>query len=124
MHDVRTNTGLRTLGCQAFSVASCEVSIKTASHTWNLREQNGDTSSEEYDKVVLRVVSFLQWPLTRSSDGSKQLLSQGTIDNLDFLQLSQCAYADDLAVASSSFGELMYALATAFRSVDYIAGLP
>ena len=44
-------------------------------------------------------------------------------DNLDFLQPAQCAYADDLAVASSSFRELMSALAPAFRSVDYIAGL-
>ena len=54
--------------------------LKTAPLTWNLREQNGDNSlwPEEYDKVVLRVVSFLQWPLTRSSDGSKKLLSQGT----------------------------------------------
>ena len=43
--------------------------------------------------------------------------------NQDFLQLAQCAYADDLAVASSSFRELMSALAPAFRSVDYIAGL-
>ena len=66
---------LRTLGRLAFSVASCEVLIRTASHTLNLREQNGDNSlwPEEYDKVVLRVVSFLQWPLTRSSDGSKKL---------------------------------------------------
>ena len=45
------------------------------------------------------------------------------LDNLDFLQPAQCAYADDLAVASSSFRELMSALAPAFRSVDYIAGL-
>ena len=45
------------------------------------------------------------------------------VDNLDFLQLAQCAYADDLAVASSSVRELMSALAPAFRSVDYIAGL-
>ena len=44
-------------------------------------------------------------------------------DNLDFLQLAQCAYADDLAVASFSFRVLMTALAPAFRSVDYIAGL-
>ena len=44
-------------------------------------------------------------------------------DNLDFLQLAQCAYADDLAVASFSFLVLMTALAPAFRSVDYIAGL-
>ena len=44
-------------------------------------------------------------------------------DNLDFLQPAQRTCADDLAVASSSFRELMYALAPAFRSVDYIAGL-
>ena len=44
-------------------------------------------------------------------------------DNLDFLQPAQSAYADDLAVASSSFRELMSALARAFRSVDYIDGL-
>ena len=45
------------------------------------------------------------------------------LDNLDFMQPTKCAYADDLAVASSSFRELMYALTPAFRSVDYIAGL-
>ena len=45
------------------------------------------------------------------------------LDGLDFLQPAQCAYADDLAVASSSFRELMFALAPAFRSIDCIAGL-
>ena len=71
---------LRTLGCPALSVASCEVFFGTSSHTWNLREQNEDTSlwPEECDTVVLRVVSFLQWPLTRSSDGSKSQLSRRT----------------------------------------------
>ena len=44
-------------------------------------------------------------------------------DNLDFLQLAQCAYADDLAVAAFFFRGLMAALAPAFRSVDSIAGL-
>ena len=44
-------------------------------------------------------------------------------NNLEFLQLAQCAYADDLAVASSSFRELMTALALASRSVDFIAVL-
>ena len=44
-------------------------------------------------------------------------------DNLQFLQPVQCAYADDLAIASSSFRELMFALAPAFRSIDCIAGL-
>ena len=45
------------------------------------------------------------------------------IDNLEFLQPAQCAYADDLAIVSSSLRELMVALAPAFRSIDYIAGL-
>ena len=43
-------------------------------------------------------------------------------DNLDFLQPTQCAYADDFAVAALSFRSLMTALAP-FRSVDYIVGL-
>ena len=42
---------------------------------------------------------------------------------LDFLQPIQCAYADDLAVAASSFQDLLIALAPAFHSVDHIAGL-
>ena len=42
---------------------------------------------------------------------------------LDFLQPAQCAYANDLAVAASSFWDLMTALAPAFHSVDHIAGL-
>ena len=45
------------------------------------------------------------------------------IDNLEFLQPAQCAYADDLAVVSSSFRELMFALAPAFLSIDCVAGL-
>ena len=36
-------------------------------------------------------------------------------DNLEFLQPAQCAYADDLAVASLSIRGLMTALAPAFR---------
>ena len=44
-------------------------------------------------------------------------------DNLNFLQPAQCAYADDLAVAASSFRGLVTALAPAFRSVDHIAGI-
>ena len=44
-------------------------------------------------------------------------------DDLDFLQPAQCAYADDLAVASSSFRQLVSALAPAFRSVEHIAGV-
>ena len=45
------------------------------------------------------------------------------VGNLEFLQPAQCAHADDVAVASSSFGELMFALAPSFRSIDCIAGL-
>ena len=48
---------------------------------------------------------------------------QRNADHLEFLQPAQCAYADDLAVASFSFRGLMTALAPAFSSVDYIAGL-
>ena len=42
---------------------------------------------------------------------------------LDFLQPAQCTYADDFAVAASSFRDVMIALAPAFHSVDHIAGL-
>ena len=45
-----------------------------------------------------------------------------SVDNLEFLQSAQCANADDLAVASSSFRDLMVALAPACRCIDYIAG--
>ena len=44
-------------------------------------------------------------------------------DGLDFLQSAQCAYAYDLAVAASSFRDLLTALAPAFQTVDQIAGL-
>ena len=40
------------------------------------------------------------------------------VDILEFLEPAQCAYADDLAVASSSFRELMFPMAPAFRSID------
>ena len=41
----------------------------------------------------------------------------------DFLQPAQCAYADDLAVAASSFRDSMTSLAPAIHSVDHVAGL-
>ena len=44
-------------------------------------------------------------------------------DKLELSQHIQCAYADDLAVASCSFRSSMTALAPAFRSMYYIAGL-
>ena len=42
---------------------------------------------------------------------------------LDFLQLTQCAYADDLAVAAPSFRGFLTASAPACQTVDQIAGL-
>ena len=41
---------------------------------------------------------------------------------LDFLQPAQCAYSDDLVVASS-FLDLLIALAPAFQSGDNVVGL-
>ena len=60
-------------------------------------------------------------------DGFRPWLQDAIIprnpDGLDFLQSARGAYADDLAVAASSFRDLMTALAPAFCSVDHIAGL-
>ena len=41
----------------------------------------------------------------------------------DFLRPAPCAYADDFAVAASSFRHLMTALSNDFKVVDRIAGL-
>ena len=41
----------------------------------------------------------------------------------DFLQPTQCAYADDLTVAALSFRCSMIALALAFQTVDQVAGV-
>ena len=41
----------------------------------------------------------------------------------DFLQPVPCAYADDFAVAASSFRRLMTALSPAFKVEDQTAGL-
>ena len=49
-----------------------------------------------------------------------RVIIRRNLDNLELLQLAQCAYADDLAVASLSFRGSMAALAPAFRSVDCI----
>ena len=96
----------------------------TASRTWNLQEPNGDNSlwPEEYDKVVLRVVSFLHWPLTQSSDGSKNQLSQGTPTTWNLCSLHN-ALTLTISLLHHSFREVMFALAPAFRSIDCIAGL-
>ena len=106
---------LRTLDCLPFSVVFCEIFTGTASHTWNLREQNDDNSSwpEEYDKVDLRVVSFLHMAFDPIFRWLQESIIPKNPDN-------QRAYADDLAVASFSFRGLMTALAPAFRSVDSV----
>ena len=71
----------RKQSCLIFSAIFCEVFTETSSPTWNSREQTEDNSlwPEVYDTVVQRVASCLQWPSTRSSDGSKGQLSQGTL---------------------------------------------
>ena len=109
-----------------FSFDFCEVFTATASHTWNSREQYEDNSlwPEEYDKVVLRVVTLLQWPLTRSSDGSKSQLSQGTPTTWNSCSLHNAlTLTISLWLHHSLSEDLMTALAPAFRSVDSIAGL-
>ena len=40
------------------------------------------------------------------------------VDNLEFLQPTQCAYANDLDIVSSSFGELMFALPPALLQLE------
>ena len=42
---------------------------------------------------------------------------------MKFLQPAQCAYANDLAIASLSLRELMVVLAPALRSIECVAGL-
>ena len=115
---------LRTLGCLAFSVTSCEVFIRTASHVEFAGAERGQFLMARGVRQGCPASGFL-FPM--AFDPIFRWLQEAIIprspDNLDFLQPAQCAYADDLAVASSSFRELMYALAPAFRSVDYIAGL-
>ena len=74
----------------------------------------GQRSKTRVSSERLSVCNGLRPP---SLDGSKSQLSQRNPDDLDFLQPAQCACADDLAVAASSFRDLMTALALAFHSV-------
>ena len=86
------------------------------------------------DKVVRRMDSYSQWLLIPSSVGSRTR-SDPTFRSLhisiiprnpaapDFLQPVPCAYADDFAVAASSFRLLMTPLSPAFKVVDQNAGL-
>ena len=71
--------------------------------------------------AVQRVVSFCNGlrPYLRL----QEVVIPRNPHNLDFLQPTQCAYADDRAVAALSFRDLMTALAPAFHSVDHTAGL-
>ena len=98
---------MRTLDCPTSSAAFYEAFTGTALHMWNLRKQN------EYNSLAF----FLQFRWHQES------IIPRNVGNLEFLQPAQCAYADDPAVASSSFRELLFALAPAFRSIDCIAGL-
>ena len=108
---VLENTGL-------LSVGFCEVFTVTASHAGAERGQFLVT------RGVRQASGFL---FAMACDPMFRWLQESNIprdpDNLEFLQLTQCAYADDLAVASFPFRGLMTALAPAFRSVDSIAGL-
>ena len=70
---------------------------------------------EEYDKVVLRVVSFFAMAFDPIFRWLQESITPRNPDNLEFLQPAQCACVDDLAVASFSFQGLMTALAPAFR---------
>ena len=65
----------------------------------------------------------LRWPSTPSFVGSRTRSFPGTLLVCTSFQPVPCAYADDFAVAASSFRCLMTALAPAFRVVDRIAGL-
>ena len=53
----------------------------------------------------------------------QETIIQRNPDNLEFLEPVHCAYADDLAIALSSFRELMPVLAPAYRSIDCLACL-
>ena len=55
--------------------------------------------------------------------GLQETIIPRNLDNLDFLQATHCAHADDLAVAASSFRDLMTALAPEFRSVDHVESI-
>ena len=68
---------------------------------------------KRYDKVVPRVVSFLQWLFFQSSVGSKSQFSHGNIDDLDFLQPAHCAHADNVI---SGFN-MNYRNAVAFSTI-------
>ena len=71
------NTGLPAFLCR-FSAKY----LQGQHHTRGIRGSRPRTInslwSKVYDRVVQRVVSFLQCPSTRSSDGSKSQSSQGT----------------------------------------------
>ena len=65
-----------------------------------------------------------KWRSIQSFDGSRTRSFQKTLPFQTFFnQPSPCAYADDFAVAASSFRLLMTALSPAFVVVDRVAGL-
>ena len=116
---------LRTLGCPAFSVASLRSMYRDSiTHVEFAGADRGQSLMARGVRQGCLASGFLFVmafdPIFRWLQES--IISRNT-DNLEFLQPALCAYADDFAVASSSFRQLMSALAPEFRSVDYIAGL-
>ena len=106
---------LNVLVCLIFSVASYEALKGTVLHmefagARRVRQgcpASGFLFAMDFD----RIFRWLQEPVVPRN-----------VYNLEFLQPTQCAYAYDLAIASSSFRELMVVLAPVFRSIDYVAG--
>ena len=112
----RSSLWLRTLDCLPFRDSITHVEFAEA--------ERGQFLMARGVRQGCPLSGFL---FAMAFDPSFRSLQESTIprnpDNLEFLQPAQCAYADDLAVASLSFRGLMTALAPASRSVDYIAGL-
>ena len=109
----------RTLDCPTFSVGSYEAFTRTA-------YTRGICGSRRGQFLMARGVR-------QGCPGSGFLFSMAfdpifrwvqesiiprNVDKLEFLQPTQCAYADDLAIASSSFRGLVLVLAPAFRPTD------
>ena len=107
------------------SAASFKVFTTTAPRMWNSREATrgqflmarGVRQGCPASGFIFAMAfdPFFRWV--------QETVFPGGLDNLDFLQPAQCAYADDFAVAASSFRGLMAVLAPAFHSVYHIAGL-
>ena len=113
------NTGLPCFLCRFLR------SIESDSIT-HVEFAGADRGTILYDQKCTTELSNEWYPFAMAFDPIFIWLQESIIprnpDNLEFLQRAQSAYADDLSIASSSFGGLMTALAPAFRSVDSTAG--